>query len=394
MMAYFRKRGEKWSYTIDIGKDSVTGERKQRTKGGFNTKKEAQSDAATVLHELSKGTHINETDMLFKDFAQEWLHYYADLGSVKESTVRVRKHEIGLLMSYFKNSLIRGVTKRMYQHALNDLMKQEYANNTISGAHGTGRMIFKRAVELDMIKIDPTQFARIPKTKKTVEQIESEEDIPKYLEKEQLAHFLTTAAEKGLDGDHTIFVTLSYSGMRAGELCALKWKDIDFDEGTISITKTYYNPTNNAVEFKLQTPKTFKSRRVIEVENVVIQELEKHRATQREFKMSMRNSYHDEDFVFAMTGKHPGYPIFLKTIENRMARLLKLAELNTDLTPHSLRHTHTSLLSEAGVPLEEIMDRLGHQDDDTTKIVYLHVTKTRKKEASKKFGDLMKNVKI
>src|SRR4051794_7663050 len=78
--------------------------------------------------------------------------------------------------------------------------------------------------------------------------------------------------------------------------------------------------------------------------------------------------------------------------ENRMARLLKLAGLNLDLTPHSLRHTHTSLLAEAKVGLEEIMDRLGHCDDETTKNVYLHVTKEMKKEASHKFAQLMRNL--
>ncbi|WP_423800420.1 tyrosine-type recombinase/integrase [Neobacillus sp. SAB-20_R2A] len=55
-----------------------------------------------------------------------------------------------------------------------------------------------------------------------------------------------------------------------------------------------------------------------------------------------------------------GYPIVIKTFQNRMARLLRIASLNAELTPHSLRHTHTSLLAEAGVSLEQIMDRLGH----------------------------------
>jgi integrase len=75
-----------------------------------------------------------------------------------------------------------------------------------------------------------------------------------------------------------------------------------------------------------------------------------------------------------------------------MARLLKLAGLSPELTPHSLRHTHTSLLAEAKVGLEGIMDRLGHCDDDTTKNVYLHVTKEMKKEASHKFAQLMRNL--
>ena len=68
-----------------------------------------------------------------------------------------------------------------------------------------------------------------------------------------------------------------------------------------------------------------------------------------------------------------------------MARLFTIAGINQELTPHSLRHTHTSLLAEAGVALEQIMDRLGHSDDQITKNVYLHVTQEMKKEASQKF---------
>jgi integrase len=89
-----------------------------------------------------------------------------------------------------------------------------------------------------------------------------------------------------------------------------------------------------------------------------------------------------------------GYPIVIKTVQNRMKRLLTIAKLNTDLTPHSLRrHTHTSLLAEAGVSLEQIMDRLGHTDDQITKNVYLHVTKEMKKEASQKFSELMRSLR-
>jgi integrase len=117
----------------------------------------------------------------------------------------------------------------------------------LDGVHRTGRMIFKKAIEMRIIKRDPTEFAYLKKDKKTIEQLE-EQEIPKYMEKEELALFLNTAAGKGLDMDYLIFLTLSYTGMRVGELVALKWKDIDFDEHTISITKTYYNPNNNILD--------------------------------------------------------------------------------------------------------------------------------------------------
>lgn len=87
-----------------------------------------------------------------------------------------------------------------------------------------------------------------------------------------------------------------------------------------------------------------------------------------------------------------GYPIIIKNVLDRMKRLLKIANLNEELTPHSLRHTHTSLLAEARVSLEQIMDRLGHTDDQITKNVYLHVTQETKKEASQKFSELMRSL--
>jgi len=405
LKGYFRRRGctckkkrctcgAKWSFTVDIGINPATGERKQKTVSGFDTKAEAEEVCAALILEIKSGTYIQETNQLFKDFAQEWLKIYQNTNSVKISTVRVRQHEINKLLPFFAHLKIRDITKKKYQEALNALRDREgLADNTISGVHATGRMIFRKALEYDLIKKDPTEFARVSRAPKTVEEIETEIEIPKYMEKKELAQFLDTAKTKGLDQDHITFVTLAYTGMRTGELCALKWRDIDTDTGTISITKTYYNPRNNIIDFKLLPPKTKRSKRVIEVDKFVLGELEKHKAMQNKIKMRKRDIYFDDgDFVLINTEKHPGYPLYIKKIENRMRRLLKLSGLDTNLTPHSLRHTHTSLLAEAGVDLPQIMDRLGHADDETTKLVYLHVTKTMRSEAAKKFSDLMKNL--
>ena len=104
--------------------------------------------------------------------------------------------------------------------------------------------------------------------------LEKEEEIPNYLEKEVLFKFLNIAKEKGLDRDYPIFMLLAYSGMRVGELCALKWKDIDFEEESISITKTYYYLVNNIREYQLVPPKTQKSKRIIDIDPKVLTLLE------------------------------------------------------------------------------------------------------------------------
>ncbi|WP_236695055.1 site-specific integrase [Peribacillus butanolivorans] len=194
--------------------------------------------------------------------------------------------------------------------------------------------------------------------------------------------------------DYVIFLTLSWTGHRASELVALKWKDIDFEENAINITKTYYNPRNNTKDYKLLPPKTNGSIRKIDVEDEVINPLHKHRLKQKEIKLQVGKEYYDKDFVFGrLNAPYFGYPHFIKTIENRMESLLtKTRAINKRLTPHSLRHTHTSLLAEAGVELLQIMDRLGHTEDETTTQVYLHITKDRKKEASQKFAQLMRSL--
>lgn len=386
--------GAKWYFAIDVGIDPKTGKRKQKRKGGFATRKEAEIAAANLVKELADGTYIEESDITFKSFSEQWLEMYEASGAVKISTIRVRKHELKRLMDYFANLRIRDITLKRYQDALLDLKKRGYAENTIAGVHRTGRMIFKKAVELGLIKKDPTEFAVVPRERKTVEELETKKEIPKYLERDELLHFLNTAKEKGLDHDYPMFLTLAYTGMRIGELAALKWSDIDFDEQSISITKTLYNPNNNSKKYELLTPKTKSSIRVIDIDVYVLNELKKLRTTQNEIRMRHRDIYHDANFVFAKLNNYDllGYPENLKMIRLRMRRLLRLAGLDQTLSPHSLRHTHTSLLAEAGATLEEIMERLGHVDDQTTRNVYLHITKTRKKEVSQKFAKLMRNL--
>jgi integrase len=87
------------------------------------------------------------------------------------------------------------------------------ADSTREGIHRTGRLILRKALEYELIKKDPPEFAYLKNDKKTIEQLE-EEELPKYLEKEELAMFLNTAKEHGLEHDYLVFLILSYTGIR------------------------------------------------------------------------------------------------------------------------------------------------------------------------------------
>jgi len=389
-MAYFYKKNNNWSYRMDAGIDPVSGKRHQISKHGFKTKKEAIAAANEVSASLANAAYVPDNNITFYTFSKEWKQLYS--ASVKISTLRVREHELGILNKHFKMLPIQSITRRQYQKMLIDL-KKDYADNTISGVHGTARMIFKKAREFNLIKTDPTEFSRPPRKQISIENVLSA--VPKYLEKNDLRSFLAAAHENGLIGDYAAFMLLAYTGIRIGELAALTWQDIDFDEHTISITKTCYNPTNRSLEYILLPPKTTKSIRTIDTDPIVFAALDQYRSEQNIEKMRYRKDWHkDHDFVFCSV-RYPGYPTEQKAVQLRITRLQKkLPEIAFKITPHVFRHTHTSLLAEADVPLHEIMDRLGHQDDETTRKVYLHVTKDKKKDASLKFAKLLQNISL
>lgn len=396
-MAYIRLRGckcpkdqkrctcgAKWSFTVDIGADPVTGKRRQITKSGFRTKREAEIEAAKIEAAVADGTFVKETQSTFEEYAELWLRTYR-AGGVKRSSVRQREYQVKVLLRYFAKLKLPTITRKKYREAILD-MASKMARNTVLGIHGTAKSIFRMALEDGDLKTDPTEFVKVPAG------LEKEEELPKYMEKEQLAEFLRLAKYRGLELDYPIFLTLAYTGMRVGELCALRWSDIDFTARTISINGTLYNPDDKSDYYEILPPKTKTARRTIDVDQIVLAELEKLRARQNEFKMRHRKTYHDAGFVFARMDNAYGYPMKIRTIELRMNRLTQWMNLPAHLTPHSLRHTHTSLLAEAGVSLEAIMKRLGHKDDRTTRLVYLHVTRAIQREASEKFGALMRNV--
>lgn len=395
-MATYRKRGNKWSFRIDVAppgepRRQITVSKSKEFPGGFKTKKEAQTAATQMQNELDSGIYVKETDMTFEKLVDEWLNHYREEG-VKPSTILKREKDTQYLKRFFSGKLAKNITKKMYQEFLRHL-KNNYAKTSVIGINSTGKIIFKYAQEFNFIKNNPTDNVRIGRSQVTVQEIESEEDIPKYFEKDELALFLQTVKKHGKPGDYMCFLMLAYSGIRIGELGALKWGDLNEAEGTMKITKTLYCP-RNTLDYILLSPKTKTSIREISLDPIIFEELKKHKVLINEVKMAYRKTYHDEDFVFVNLENWPGYPMTNLRARQRMKRILKLANLPKTFSPHSFRHTHTSLLAEAGVKLETIMERLGHANDNITRMIYRHVTKNERTQAAVLFGNVLKNVEI
>ena len=386
-MARFKQRGSTWTYYVYLGRDPLTKKRQEISKGGFKTKKEAQAAARLVELEKENGTLIKESSEMFEDVAQKWLKEYSRSG-VKISSVRAREKEMKRFTSVWGPYPISKITADMYQDLLYEL-NEKYSYNYLSGIHACGRMIFRFATKKGYIKVNPTLDFQMPKKQQTVEELENTEEEYIFLEKEELAHFLKLAHSEGLAMDSLLFTALAYTGLRIGELLALKWTDLNEEAGTIRVTKTLYNPNNNYKKYQLLTPKTPGSVRTIRIADMLVGMFKKHRIKQSEIKLKNRLIYKDAGFIFA---REDGYPQLRKVFETRLKRLLKKADIQKNITPHSFRHTHTSLLIEAGAGIKEIQQRLGHSDINTTMNIYAHMTANMEEKASQQFSELMKDL--
>ncbi|EUJ45290.1 tyrosine-type recombinase/integrase [Listeria riparia] len=396
---YTTKDGQKlWLFKLYLGIDPGTGKRKGTTKRGFRTEKEANEAAADLEYKLRNNEVTYSKTMLFKDLADEWLEYYSTMNK-KASSVRVRRHCINNLNKYFGYLQTRAITKKKYQDMLEDLHTQEYKYNSINSIHSTGKMIFQYAKNHGIALEDVSLGTIIPRSSLTVEEIENkmrEADLSgEFYEKAELATFLNAAKKFGEWQDFTIFTLLVYSGMRPGELCALnKDKDLDFEKNQITITKTIYQdgPISTIM---VTPPKTEESIRVIDMDPAIMTLLKQHIEWHQSYHIKApHQTYNEQGFLFARTNSktYRGYPFAVGDIDNKMERILKKVPDLKSLTPHKLRHTHTSLLAESeGANIEAIMSRLGHKDDRTTRLIYMHVTNHRKERLSKNFSEVMKD---
>lgn len=385
----FEQKGS-WYYVVDIGRHPVSGKRMQKKKGGFQTQKQAEKAGIKLLADVQNGL-VGTTDRLtFGELCDIWINSYPEKRSVKESTMNLKHFYIVVFKRYFDKIDVQKVSRKHIQDALQN-MSSKYVEHTLSMMFSFLKALFEKAIELGVIKDNPCKFAYVPKKRKTLDEIESAPIQSRYLEKDALQHFLQTAKKFGMDHDFVFFMLLAYTGLRVGEAMALKWSDIDFDEQTISITKTIHHKQERTLNFYLDTPKTKSSVRTIAVDQKLLDELKRLKTKQKEFRLSKTNVA-KFDFVFINYARHAGYPMTYGRIKYRMERLVAIAKLDPSITPHILRHTHTSLLAEAGVGLIEIMERLGHHDDKITREIYLHLTKKLKKEAAQKFAQLMNDL--
>ncbi len=362
-----RKRGSTWSYYFDLG--IVDGKRKRKEKGGFKTKKEAQEALRIALNEYEKcGSVIDESNISVSDYFDYWYKEYV-LINCKYNTQEYYKR---ILKNHIKPSLGVYKLKSLTPAALQEFINQKYlsglSKSSIDNFYGVLSGGLKDAVyPYQFIKENPMQYVKLPKDNKPKN---SENDL-KII---SIDNYNKIISRFPIGSNFYIPLQIAFhTGMRGGEVTALQWDDIDLNSKTIKVQHTLINKGKGI--FELGTPKTKSSNRTITIGNTLINILKKHNLFQKENKLKYGEYYNNSNFVCT---KENGEHITTDSLKY-LSRVVNY-ELGINFNFHSLRHTHATMLLEAGANNKDIQERLGHSKLATTMDTYSHVTDKMKND--------------
>lgn len=353
-MAYYRKlKNGKWGFTIDVGRDPVTGKRKQVTRSGFGLKKEAIEAAAEASKEFKEK---QATSLTFEGVYDLW-----NKGAEgKESTLSQREYIVRAhIIPYFKKMKIDSIKPLDVDNFIKSLKRKGLKANSIFNVRGYLFSIMNKALDMELISKNPVKNVKVKKekTKKVAWKVEEAQE------------FLQYCKDKSLYWPAYYFAL--YCGMRIGEICALKWTD--FKDGNVVIERTAAQVDGKWI---IQTPKTDDSIRVVPLNETLIKVLE-------EWKQNKKN-----DWLFPGKGQF----IIPNTIRKDFYRLVKETDL-PEIHFHDMRATHITMLLDANVPVHIVSKRVGHSDISMTLNVYSRVHEEKLKESSETIESILKVVK-
>lgn len=241
-------------------------------------------------------------------------------------------------------------------------------------------LFFKHAVKVGYLENNPIDSVELPKQRKTLEDVEKRR--AKFLSKEEMKVF------KQLFGTSPSEVRMNYliefmylTGLRIGEALALMWENVNLVSKTINIKYTIDNHSVSIQKSKLSTPKTIDSFRVISVNDrciIILSELRKL----NDYLKTKKSS-----FIFLSTTGNLITPSVLNLYLKKVAKKANFDNKKPEIfSSHMLRHSHVSLLTELGIPIKVIMQRVGHRDEKTTLQIYTHVTEKMESDVDDKMN--------
>ncbi len=333
-------------------------------------------------YEVRHGLYTKENNITVDAWFNTWMQNYKT--NLKANSIYTYEQAYGLYIKpTFGEFKLKDIRSEMIQALINQLFQQGKSRSRINIVYVIFLGMYKKAVALNMVNRNPVNAVEFPKNK-----IKNKLRV---MTVEEQATFLQYAQGRNY---YDIYLLALSTGMRIGEILALRWSDVDFPNRTVTVNGTLVYISSKDIRF-IDTPKSLSSQREIPMLDQVFDMLTQRKLRQEQFQQELGEKWKEEpgleNLVFTYDA---GGAYWDASVRTEIAKIVKT--INNDgmlfekITPHTFRHTFATRGLENGIPPKVMQSILGHSSLAMTMDKYSHVLPNTKAKEMEKINSFFK----
>jgi integrase len=374
MRGYIKSRsktGKSLTIILDFGRDASAGKRRQTWITIRGSREDAELSLAEILRDVEAGTYVKPSRTTLADYLSRWLNDYVKPGLSPKGYERYESiARIHLVPALGQIPLAQLKSESLQAHYV-DNIKAGLSPRSVRYEHVVLHKALQTALKLGLVSRNAADDVVLPRAERTEMQTWTEDELNRFLD----------AAK---DTPHyTLFYTALFTGMRRSELLALRWQDIDFTQGRISVSRCLHHLGNG--EYLYTQPGTNKRARVIDLPPSALLVLQSYRrAAEIVSGTFSEGGLNDTDLVFNNLGK----PLRPNTVTRAWSLLAARAGVRL-IRFNDARHTHAVLMLRQGVHPKIVQERLGHSSLAVTLDTYSGIAPGPQESAARQFDEVL-----
>ena len=361
------KRGDRWVAAMS----TETGRRKYfygKTRAEVDRKlTKARRDRELGIPAVPERERVGQ-------FLTAWLETMRPPTTRQRTWEKLESHIRVHILPALGKVVLAKLSPKQVQQFYSDLLAKGLHPNTVRGIHATLHRAIRSAYRMDLVQRNVTELVDRPQRARRRMQVWSPEEVDR---------FLTTTAEAH-DRLEAMWVLALTTGMRLGEMMALRWRSVDLEAATLSVVETLQRVQG---EVTFADVKTASSRRQIALPASTVEALRAHRVRQVEERLKLGPIWQDLDLVFCNT---IGGPLWRGNLLWEHFRPLCRRAGVPVIRIHDLRHTAATLRMKLETNPKIVSEMLGHASVAITLDLYSHVDPGMQREAADKLDRLLK----